>query len=137
MFCQSNDFFYSCHRISKLSYLFNIGLWLQLWEGSWYHLKRLSIIKPLFSIKHVHLNKHFCCKLTSVALQIVLTLHWCPLYSMTIKKCAVPSKNSLIRRMCSLADLKASDFYLFPTKLKYFHYFQFVGAVKNFKQLGL
>jgi hypothetical protein len=27
MFCQSNDFFYSCHRISKLSYLFNIGLW--------------------------------------------------------------------------------------------------------------
>jgi len=27
MFCQSNDFFYSCHIISKLSYLFNIGLW--------------------------------------------------------------------------------------------------------------
>jgi hypothetical protein len=30
MFCQSNDFFYSCHRIFKLSYLFNIGLWLHL-----------------------------------------------------------------------------------------------------------
>ena len=27
MFCHPNDFFYSCHRISKLSYLFNIGLW--------------------------------------------------------------------------------------------------------------
>jgi len=27
MFSQTNDFFYSCHQISKASYLFNTYLW--------------------------------------------------------------------------------------------------------------
>ncbi len=52
MFCQSNDFFYSCHRISKLSYLFNIGLWSQQSVTNIISVTNMNLVTPKAGAKH-------------------------------------------------------------------------------------
>ncbi len=72
MFCQSNDFFYSCHRISKLSYLFNIGLCI--WRSKFKSIFKCSSFYTPVSIRHLW------------QLKTIVFLHWCLIWALLLIK---------------------------------------------------